>query len=133
MNSKVKTLTSLAMCVLLGATAALAQDLPPIVPPSIDDWSALLLSLGGLKGASIMFICGLAAQFAQYLLRTGLGEQFAGKWRLIGISATTMIIGVLALNASGLSWLAALTHASTLLAFQVLIHQIMKQFSPDSK
>lgn len=103
----------------------LAQDV--VVPPTPEEWQTLLASLGGVKGAGTLGVVAFAVQALMYLFRSELGK-FAGKYRLVLVLVLTLGGGVLALKMQGISWVAAVLHSSTLSSFQVLLHQVMKQF-----
>jgi hypothetical protein len=107
--------------------AAVAAVVPPVVPPTQDEWTALLTSIGGLKGASSMAIAAVVIQGLMLLFRTKLGEM-AGKFRLLIVSVLTLVGGIIALKISGVEGPALFMHSTTLLSFQVLLNQVMKQF-----
>ncbi len=118
----------LAVIVYFGmyATAkAFGQELP--APPSIDEWQALIVSLGGLKGASALTVAGIVTQAVMLLWRTNLSK-FSGQFRLIVFLLVSVVSSLIALKASGLDWAAALAHSSSLTAYQALGFAIYKQF-----
>lgn len=98
-----------------------------IVAPSVDEIAALVLSLGGLKGASALAITAVAVQGVMLMLRSKLGE-VAGKFRLLAVYLLTVVGVVVSFRIAGLDLGAALVHAQTLAAAQVLINQVVKQF-----
>jgi len=119
-----------SLAFLLGVDPA---SLPVSVPADLEIGEALaqlVASLGGLKGASALGIAVVAVQAVLFFFRTKLAE-FAGKWRLVIVTGLTVVVGILALVASGVPLMAALTHASTASAFSVLLNQFMKQFKKD--
>lgn len=115
-----------ASCLFLLSLKALAAD-GVIVPPTGDEFAALLASLGGLKGASFLVVAAAVVQGLMLALRTSLGE-VAGKFRLLLVYLFSVVAGVLALRAAGVDLGAALVHTQTLAALQVLVNQVFKQF-----
>lgn len=93
-----------------------------------DALQTLIKSLGGLKGASALAIAVFVAQGVLLFFRTQLAS-FAGKWRLVIVTALTLVVGVLGLSMVGIPWTSALVHANTVTAFQVFIHQLIAQLS----
>lgn len=91
--------------------------------------NALGKSIGSVKGASALLLVVIISQLLMLFFRTPLGS-FAGKWKLLIIYGMSLLGGVVALKVSvdGIGWLAALLHANTLGALQVLAHQAKKQF-----
>lgn len=117
---------------------AAAEEVPKL--PGMDDdpasdldtatfINALGKSIGSVKGASSLLLVVLISQLLMLFFRTPLGS-FAGKWKLLIIYSMSLVGGVIALKLSvdDMGWLAALLHANTLGAFQVLAHQAKKQF-----
>ena len=94
----------------------------------------LFQDLGKISGGGMtaMGIAALITQSVMRFFRTNLAS-FAGKWRLVIVYALSLVSGVLALMTSGLGFLPALIHANSLAAFQVLAHQIWKQFTEKKK
>lgn len=120
MISAIKILMSVAWVPVL----VWAQD---IVPPTGAEISALLESIGGLKGAGTLAVVAFVVQAAMLALKSSLGGAL-GKYRLLAVVALTLIGGVVGLMAGGLHLGAALVHSSSLAAGQVLLHQIFVQF-----
>lgn len=90
--------------------------------------SDLIASLGGFKGASAMGIVAIVVQLLMKLSKTKLGE-YAGRYKLLVVYGLTVVAGVLSLMTAGhLSFMAALIHANSLAAFQVLGHEVVDQF-----
>lgn len=119
-----KILFVLTLC--LFPIVALAQE----VAPPVDAAAALenlINSLAGLKGAGALAISAFVVQVIMRLLNTKLGD-VAGKWKLLIVYVLSVVSGVLGLKAAGLDIGAALVHAQTLAAFQVLANQVYKQF-----
>lgn len=111
----------------LFALTAMA-DGDPTAPVATEDFlKALFESIGKLKGAGTMGIVVVVVQLLMLFFRTPLAN-FAGKYRLLIASALTMVGGVIGLKLTGVDWMAALVHSSTLAAFQVFGHQAFVQF-----
>jgi len=104
---------------------ALADELV-IMPPTQDEIMALLASLGGLKGMGVLGIVAVVVQGLMLFFRTPLAD-FAGKWKLTIVLGLSLVGGVVGLVATGMAWLPALLHSTTLAAAQVFIHQLVKQ------
>ena len=102
-----------------------------IIPPSADEIQALLVSLGGLKGAGALAIVAVVVQSLMLFFKSSIAS-FAGKFQLLIVMLLTLVGGVIALKAQGLEWGAVLIHSSTLTAVQVFLHQIFKQFAGKS-
>lgn len=114
----------LSLIFLLPALA-LADE---VMAPLPEDWGKVIsvITTGELSSLAIV---GALVQLVMLLLKTKLGEM-AGKWRLISVSLLSVVGGVLALKVQGVDWAQSLTHASTLAAFQVFMHQVYKQVAP---
>jgi len=98
-----------------------------LVPPTMDELQAFLVSLKGLKGASSLAAVTIVVQGGMLLMRSKLGE-YAGKYRLLVVSLFTLLLGMGALVSQGMAPLAALMHSTTLAALQVFGHQLYNQF-----
>lgn len=98
-----------------------------LLPPSVDEIQALLVSLGGLKGAGALAIVAVVVQGLMLFFKSKLAS-FVGKFQLLVVMLLSLVGGVIALKSQGLEWGAVIVHSSTLGAFQVLLHQIFKQF-----
>lgn len=120
-----KFLSIFAFCLFFVGLKAFADD--AVIPPTADEFGALLASLGGLKGASFVAIAVVVVQGIMLLLRSKLGEM-AGKYRLLIVYLLSVVGGVLALRIAGVDLGAALLHTQTLAALQVLVNQVIKQF-----
>lgn len=126
-NTTTATSASPAQAAAPASTEAVAAPSAPasgeqITAPSSDEWSALLKSMGGVKGAGTLGIIALIVQAILLLGRSSLGA-VAGKWRYILVVGLTWVSGFLALKLQGNDWLASLMHPATMAAFQVLVHQ----------
>lgn len=98
-----------------------------LLPPSTEEIQALLVALGGLKGASALAIVAVVVQGLMLFFKTKLAS-FAGKFQLLVVMFLSLLGGVFALKMSGVDWGAAIIHSQTLAALQVFLHQIFKQF-----
>lgn len=87
----------------------------------------LLKSMGGFKGASMMAAAVLVTQLLMKAFQTKLADK-AGKWRLLAVTFFSLASGILALKLSGIDWMAAVMHSTTLAALQVFVNQFKKQF-----
>ena len=115
-----------AFCLFFIGFKAFADD-AGIQPPSLDELAALVAALGGVKGASTLAVVALVVQGLMLLLRSKLGE-VAGKYRLLAVYLLTVVGTVVGFRIAGLDLGAALVHAQTLTAAQVLVNQVFKQF-----
>lgn len=102
-----------------------AQDSLPV--PSSDELQALLVAIGGAKGAGALAVAALGVQAVMMLLRTGLGD-LVGKYRLLIVYLLTVVSSVLALKMAGVGVGAALIHSQTIAAIQVFGNQVFRQF-----
>lgn len=98
-----------------------------LLPPSADEIQALLVSLGGLKGAGALAIVAVVVQGLMLFFKSSIAA-FAGKFQLLIVMLLTLVGGVIALKSQGMDWGAVIVHSSTLTALQVFLHQIFKQF-----
>ncbi len=98
-----------------------------IVPPSSEELLVFIQALGGWKGLGALGIAMIVVQGLLLLARTSL-INIEGKWRLFAVLLLSTISGVIALLSAGVPLTEALLHSQTLAAFQVLLHQIYKQF-----
>lgn len=109
---------------VLFAAVCFAQE---VVPPSGDEWGALIAALGNLKGAGVLGISALVVQ----VLMLGVRQfNFAGKYRLLVMCALSVggaSIG-LKISSPAMSWLQILSSGAVLAALQLLAHQVKKQF-----
>lgn len=111
--------------------AALAQDASI---PTDQFLLFLIQSLGGLKGASVLAIVGVAVQIIIKFLSSDLCNQifkgFTGAAKLLTVSGLTIASGVISLIAvSGMSPVAAIFHSTTLAALMVFVNQLIQHFS----
>ncbi len=126
---------SVLSLVLFFPVVAFAQaSLPATLPVDLavdDALGQLVLSFGGLRGATALGIAVFVVQALLFFFRTKLAE-FAGKWRLLVVAGLNLVFVLLALLAAGVPFLASLTHTSTALAFQVLLNQVFKQVKKEA-
>lgn len=112
---------------LIFSFVALAQG-EVIVAPSGEELIKLVQSLGGLKGAGALGIAVVVVQALLLFFRSSFAK-FAGIWQLLIVNGLTLVVGVIALKATGVEWSAALLHSQTIAALQVLGHQVLKQIA----
>jgi len=119
---------SLMLMTLVMSAVAFAVEDPTVVVVGMDEFVQMLLkSVGEIKGASGLVIAVIVTQLMMKAFQTPIANM-AGKYRLLIVVVLSLITGVLAMVASGVSAPAALLHSSTIAGLQVLIHQIYKQF-----
>lgn len=99
-----------------------------ILAPLPEDWGKVIAVITSGELSSLAIVAALV-QLVMLVLKTRLGE-FAGKWRLLAVSLLSVVGGVVALRMQGIEWGPSLTHASTLAAFQVFLHQLYKHVQP---
>lgn len=101
---------------------------PTIVPIGLDDLGNLIKAIGGVKALGLM---GVVVVLVQGLLLAARSHftAFLGKWKLVTVLLLTVVSGVIGLRVTGLTWDACLLHATTVAAFQVLVHQLYTQFT----
>ncbi len=107
----------------------IAQAEPATLPADLGFGDALTQALqfiGGLKGASALAISAAAVQIVMLVFRTKLAE-FTGLWRWFIYSGLSLVAGVLAVVATGVSWPAALLSAPTMTALGNWLHQLPAQ------
>jgi hypothetical protein len=88
-----------------------------------------------MKGSTGMNTMGLTAAAVQAIV-IFLGNRFIklpGKYKLLAVQALTMLTGVTLLKGQGFDWQSAIMHSQTTAAFQVLVHQFIKQFRDDGE
>lgn len=98
-----------------------------VMPPTAAEWGAFIEAIGGYQTLGTLGLVALVVQGLMLVARSTLGEM-AGPFKFLVVSLLTLIGGVLALNLSGMDWVSALTHSTTIAAAQVFIHQAVKQF-----
>lgn len=116
---------------LLAILAFITQTDPASLPAELsygDALQALLTSLGGLKGAGALAIAAAVTQGVMLVARSPLGA-LAGKFRWLVYSGVSLVSGVLALKLSGVDWVTALVHSTTLTAGGNWLHQMTSQLS----
>jgi membrane associated rhomboid family serine protease len=88
-------------------------------------------SLGGIKGASTLATIAIIVQILMQTLRLNCIQtklpKILGKHKFLIVYLLSTISGILALKLQGIDWLSSLLHSNTLAAYQVLIHQAIKQ------
>ena len=120
--------TTGSMAQEVGAGAGAVVTNPEVIqPPTVGEWQAFLSALGGVKGLGTLGVIGVVVQGLLLALRSQIGN-LAGRYRLLAVALLTFVAGGIGLKISGLDWASVLMHSSTLLAFQVLLNQIFKQF-----
>lgn len=119
----------LLVCAVLFPSLALAQADPTSMPVDLD-WSQSLAlvvqSLGGLKGASAVGIAAVVTQVIMAIARSPLGN-YTGRAKLFIFLGLSLISGVISLRLSGVDWIGALVHSTTLSGAAVLVNQIIQQ------
>ena len=116
----------MVLCISLFATIAHAQDTSPL--PDTAFWSKLLEVLGGAKGMTVKGIVLAVVQLAVVFFRTSFSD-FAGKTKLLVVLALSLLATVLGHIFTGMSVPAALLDGTTLAAFQVFAHQLVKHLN----
>lgn len=96
----------------------------------------LIDSLGGLKGASSLAIIAAVIQILMATLNLDVLQtklpKIVGKYKFLFIYFLTCVSAVIALRMQGLDLLTALFHSNTLAAYQVFMHQAVKQMNEKS-
>jgi len=127
------TKTKLFLTLLLGTSVVALAEVADVLPPTPEEWGKIIVDL--TKGElGLLAVVGVAVQAVMLLLRTPavvkiIGEK-TGKWRLLAVSFLSLVGGVAALRAEGISWGSALAHSSTLAAIQVFLHSLYKELMP---
>lgn len=122
---------------LLAPLMVLAQVADPAAPiADIDAIQQILAQLSGGKLAGLALV-GAVIQVIMIALRSNtviklLGEAKASL-RLALILALSWVGGMAVLVQGGMTWTAALLHATSLAAFQVLAHQIYSVYVESKK
>jgi amino acid permease len=130
LNVRLTTLMTFTMVLLLAvfSTVVFAQD------GSIGDLeliSGLLTLVKESKGASTFVILGTVIQ-AFILFSRHRWSDFLGKYKLILVMLMSFVGIFITGKIQGLEFFQILKDSATLTAFQVLIHQLYKQFGPKS-
>lgn len=107
-------------------TCAFAEVAVSEIPVS-DFLMELYKSINGIKGLSVLASAIVIVQLLMMFFKTKLSD-FAGKYRLLVVTGLTMVVGILGLMNTGMPFLAAMVHSSTLAAAQVFGHQVIVQF-----
>ena len=92
-----------------------------------DVLTELLTFVGGLKGASVLAISVGVTQLLMKFFNSSLAN-FAGKYKLLVVSALSLVASVLGSFASGASIMNALMSGAVLASVQVFGHQVYLQF-----
>jgi hypothetical protein len=95
--------------------------------PSASDWMALSTQIHGLLGLGLFGIAFLIVQVLFLLFRTSVG-QVLGVYQLLVLSALSVLVTIGAKIVTGQPLISVLTDGPTLIAYQVLINQVMKQW-----
>jgi hypothetical protein len=123
-------LAPVLLCILFVPLAIAQSSLPASAPtvdlPLEDALKLLLASLAGLKGAGALGIAAIVTQGILLFFRTKLAT-FAGKWQLLIVYVLNLLVSCLTLLAAGVPLTVMLVHQNTSSAFQVLLHQVVKQ------
>lgn len=94
-----------------------------------ESWLLQILTfVSTMKGLSTVALAAGITQLVMVFFKTPLAG-FAGKYKLLLVSALTPIALLLAAMATGVSLKGALGQAPVITAIQVLVHQILKQFT----
>lgn len=112
--------------VVFGASLVFAQEVV-VAPPTTADFEQFLVALGGAKTLGTMGVVALVVQGLMLVLKSSVGT-WAGKYRMTLLALLTMLGGIIGLKNGGSDWASVLTHSTTLVAVQVFLHQIYKQF-----
>jgi hypothetical protein len=124
-----KGITFLMVATVLMAASFVAYANPEEIISEVAFLTKLVESLGGLGGMTALGIAALATQLIMLALKTSLAAaKVPGKIRLLLVCGLSLVTGVLGLLAADVDFGAALLHSTTLAAFQVLLHQVKKQF-----
>jgi len=114
---------------VLFASSSFADSASSTSSPEDLFLSSLVISIGGLKGASVLAAVVILTQLVIKFLGTRW-DPLAGQWKLLAVSAFTIVAGVSGLMLTDhLTFMAALLHSSTLATFQVFAHQVVTQIT----
>lgn len=97
------------------------------VVPTGDVLLELAKFVGSLEGASILGIALGISQLLMKALQSPLGD-IAGKYRLLAVAVFNTAVVLVGAMASGATFLTAALSSVGLVAIQVLVNQIYKQF-----
>jgi len=121
-----KMFSLLVLSLLVFSSVVFAQEVD--VASYSDFFTFLFKSIGDFKGASTLGIIVIASQILLKFGQSQFGE-LLGKYKLLFISLFTTIGTLVGLMVAGnIAFLPALLSGAGLTAFQVLGHQVYKQF-----
>lgn len=124
MSNRIKwVLITLIFLFVFNPVFGLSQESVPTDP---GQWDTFLNSIGGLRGAGVMGAVVGLIQVLLLVLKSPVGA-LAGPYKLLLVTALTLLLGVAGLRVEGFDWQSALIHSSTLASFQVFLNQIWKQ------
>jgi hypothetical protein len=120
------------LSILLVPSLLFAQEIPLQENLDVQSYIKLLLeSLGGFKGASSLAVVMVFIQIIMHSLRLPYFQSklppMVGKHKFLMIYFLSIVSGILALRIQGVDWMASLFHSNTLAAYQVFMHQAIKQ------
>lgn len=121
-----KLLSLFSVSVFLFGIAAFAQD-GGVTPPSGEELNLFLQSLGGVGSLKAVGIVLLVVQGLMLFFRSKLAD-FAGKYKLLIVTALTLIASICAGLVSGQSISASILSGGALATLQVFMNQIYTQF-----
>jgi hypothetical protein len=116
---------------ILAPLVALGQASQPTDVTTFTDTQAFeyfLKGLGGLKGAGALPIAVFVTQIVLFL--TSRFGNLLGRWQLLTVAGVSLVTTVLAAVATGMPWATALLSGPVVAGLQVLVHQLIVQFSP---
>lgn len=103
----------------------------PEMLPDSEFWRALgdflAVATGGKQGAFAVVFA--VVQLCMVMLKTAYGEKMAGIYRLLILAVLTVVAETMAGIAAGKSFAQIISSAALLTAVQVLVHQVMKQWT----
>lgn len=105
---------------------AIAQDPAPV--GDLEFITSIMALVKDLKGASTLVIIGAVIQAFLLFSRT-TWSKFLGKSKILIVAIVSFVGIAVTGQIQGLEWSQILGDAGTLTAFQVLINQVIKQFS----
>ncbi len=106
------------------------DDPAAVVVPDSQFLLELLSSMGSYKGLAGLGLAAVVVQILMKALQTSFAHaRFPGAARILAVLGLSLVCGVVGLMATGVPIGAAMLHANTLAAFQVLAHQLYKQLT----
>jgi len=112
----------IAIAILLVGYEALAY-----AEPTMDEWQSLTDNFKNSENLDLFGYAFLACQ-ALFLFSRSLVGEHLGLRNLIFLALLSLVVTIGTKYLAGISILTALTDAPTLMAYQVLLHQIVKQW-----